>query len=147
MASPEVREGRQAAYCPPGVAARWRRAARIQNWLPFLAVGLLLVGFLMMPLVRIMIGSVNGPALDLAAYFRILHEPLYARVLLRTLKISFWVTFLCILLGYPVAYLLANARRRAAAIMTVLLLVPLFTAFLIRTYAWMLLLGRKGHHQ
>ncbi|MET4236619.1 hypothetical protein ACVWXN_005922 [Bradyrhizobium sp. i1.4.4] len=46
--------------------------------------------------------------------------------------------------GYPVAYLLTKVKSRALSTLTVFLLIPLFTAFLIRTYAWIIILGREG---
>src|SRR5690606_27762819 len=53
-------------------------------------------------------------------------------------------TLFSILLGYPVAYLLSSLKPRAAIVVSTFLLIPLFTAFLIRTYAWMVILGRQG---
>ncbi|TIV13892.1 MAG: ABC transporter permease subunit, partial [Mesorhizobium sp.] len=66
------------------------------------------------------------------------------RILLYTLKTGLSVTVVSLAAGYPVAYLLTKIRPRALSIVTVFILIPLFTAFLIRTYAWIIILGREG---
>ena len=69
---------------------------------------------------------------------------MYLRTLGITLQISAWTTAFSLLAGYPVAYLLATARPRTRDVLTILVLMPFWTSFLVRTFAWMILLGRNG---
>ncbi|MGE0150474.1 MAG: ABC transporter permease subunit [Parvibaculaceae bacterium] len=112
--------------------------------LPALAVAVFFGGLFLYPLARIAIGSVSGLAFDLGSYAHLVYEPLYFDVILRTFKLSGGITLACVMLGYPLAYALTIARRRTAIVLGIALLVPLFTAFLIRSYAWIILLGRAG---
>jgi putative spermidine/putrescine transport system permease protein len=71
-------------------------------------------------------------------------NPVYFKVLWITFKISFTVTFAALLIGYPIAYLLTVVSERARNLLMILVLIPFWTSLLVRTYAWMVLLGRKG---
>ena len=64
--------------------------------------------------------------------------------LLNTFKMSISVTLICLILGYPVAYLLANLPSRVSNLLMIMVVLPFFTAILVRTYAWMVILGRNG---
>lgn len=104
----------------------------------------LLGGFLVIPLLIILWGSIEGVELNFAHYARIFSDTTNLKILFYTLKIGLIVTVVSLATGYPVAYLLTKIRSRALSIVTVFILIPLFTAFLIRTYAWILVLGRQG---
>ncbi len=65
-------------------------------------------------------------------------------VWVRTMWISFLVTFFCLLLGYPVAYLLANLPMRQSNLMMILVLLPFWTSLLVRTTAWIVVLQSEG---
>ncbi len=69
---------------------------------------------------------------------------MFWRVLWITEQISAIVTAACLLLAYPLAYWLARLRPAAANLAVVLALAPFWTSILVRTYAWMALLGRRG---
>jgi putative spermidine/putrescine transport system permease protein len=106
---------------------------------------LVLEAFLVvLPLGRIVWRSIGGTAIDLAGYVRVFGDPIYIEIGLRTFRVAAVVTAICVLVGYPLAVLMTGLSRRALAAFSVCLLVPLFTAFLIRTYAWMIILGRNG---
>ena len=77
-------------------------------------------------------------------YQRLWDKPVYMKVLMNTLKTAGWTTVLCILGGYPIAYLLATVAKTTRARLTILVLMPFWTSFLVRTFAWIVLLGRKG---
>jgi ABC-type spermidine/putrescine transport system permease subunit I len=77
-------------------------------------------------------------------YARIWESDLYLETFIITLKISLTVTVLCALLGYPLAYTLTRLPSTAAAIGMICVLIPFWTAILVRTYAWLVLLQRKG---
>ena len=69
---------------------------------------------------------------------------LYINILLRTLWISLVVTLVCILLGYPLAFLIATAPPRRAKILILLVLLPFWTSLLVRTAAWVIVLQKAG---
>ncbi|MCL4765002.1 MAG: ABC transporter permease [Hyphomicrobiaceae bacterium] len=85
----------------------------------------------------------NSAGFTLEHYLRLLH-PNYLLTLKTTFELSFLVTGICMLLGYPLAYLTAQAGRRAAALLIVLILFPVWTSLLVRCYAWLVLLQRRG---
>jgi spermidine/putrescine transport system permease protein len=63
---------------------------------------------------------------------------------LTSLQLSIAGTALCLLIGLPLAYFIATRARRRKALLIVLLVIPFWTSFLIRTYAWLLILGQDG---
>ncbi len=69
---------------------------------------------------------------------------LYLQVLGRTFLVSFTVTVLCVLLGFPVAYLVSNAPERVANLLLILVLLPFWTSLLVRSAAWIVLLQDQG---
>ncbi len=77
-------------------------------------------------------------------YTKLFDSSVYIQVLLITLKIAAWTTVFAILAGYPVAYLLATVRSSTRNTLIIWVLMPFWTSFLVRTFAWIVLLGRKG---
>ena len=71
-------------------------------------------------------------------------QRIYVTLLLRTLLVSVVITGLCLLLGYPIAYLIAHAPTRRANMLLLLVLVPFWTSLLVRTTAWIVMLGKEG---
>ncbi len=69
---------------------------------------------------------------------------IYVEYLQRTFWISFWVLACCIVIGYPMAYLIATSGRRTSRILLALVLLPFWTSLLVRTAAWVVLLQNKG---
>ncbi|MDD6888062.1 MAG: ABC transporter permease [bacterium] len=63
------------------------------------------------------------------------------RVLLDSIRLALYTTVLCLLLGYPVAYLLSRMKKAVATLLSVFFIVPMWMNFLLRTYAWKSLLG------
>jgi putative spermidine/putrescine transport system permease protein len=96
------------------------------------------------PLLRVLVLSVTDPALSLAHYRRIFTTPLYLSVLATTFRTSLIVTAVCLVLGYPLAYVMARRGGRLAVALLVALGISFWTSFLVRTYAWMVILGAKG---
>ena len=68
----------------------------------------------------------------------------YISIWLRTLYVSGLVTLLCILLGYPVSYLLATLPQRISNLLIILVLLPFWTSLLVRTTSWIVVLGQNG---
>jgi putative spermidine/putrescine transport system permease protein len=69
---------------------------------------------------------------------------LFNQIWLRTLWIASVVTLVCVLLGYPLAYFLAHAKPRVAAMLMIFVLLPFWTSLLVRTIAWLALLQTHG---
>lgn len=111
---------------------------------PALAVPalILFVIFFAVPVGRLLGLSVAGGSLEW--YHRALTGPAYLDVFILTFWISAVVTVMTLLLGYPVAYLLATTSPGLRSVGLLLVLLPLWTSVLVRTYAWMVLLGRNG---
>lgn len=82
--------------------------------------------------------------LSLEHYRRLASQASYARIFRTTFEVSFYTTALCVLLGYPLSYLLAQMPRRLAAICMIAVMLPFWTSVLVRTYAWLALLQRQG---
>ena len=71
-------------------------------------------------------------------------QRIYLALLGRTLLVSFGITALCLLLGYPIAYLIAQAPPKRANLLLLLVLVPFWTSLLVRTTSWIVLLQSQG---
>jgi putative spermidine/putrescine transport system permease protein len=72
------------------------------------------------------------------------NEQIYLMLFGRTLFMSLVITFSCILLGYPVAWILANLPTRTANLLMILVLLPFWTSLLVRTSAWKVMLQQQG---
>lgn len=74
----------------------------------------------------------------------LLDDPLYIQAYWNSIRIAFWSTVFCLILGYPMAYAIAKAPRDTQTVWLLLVLLPSWTSFLIRVYAWMGLLRNNG---
>ena len=81
---------------------------------------------------------------SLEHYHRMVKSKSYARTFRTTFEVSFITTAVCILIGYPLAYLLSQLPRRAANLCLIAVLLPFWTSLLVRTYAWLVLLQKRG---
>jgi len=106
--------------------------------LAFLAV------FFFWPLVSMLGRSVLDPQPTLAHYGRLVEEPIYLQVIAITFQIALFTTLGTLVLGYPLAYVLSGLPPRTAGLAMTIVVVPYFTSVLVRTYAWMVLLGTEG---
>jgi spermidine/putrescine transport system permease protein len=77
-------------------------------------------------------------------YIRLATDPLYIGILWRSLSLAFNTTVLVIALAYPLAYFIARAQPKRRNIYLFMVLIPLWTNFVIRVYAWMMLLRKEG---
>jgi spermidine/putrescine transport system permease protein len=90
-------------------------------------------------------GDYGGVALPLTIEsYRRLFDPLYLRVLAHTLWMAALTTVICLVLGYPLAYYLAFHGGRRKHLLLFLVVLPFWTSFLVRTYAWIFLLRDTG---
>ncbi|MBI4759773.1 MAG: ABC transporter permease [Chloroflexota bacterium] len=101
--------------------------------------GGVIYGFSFHNYLRLIGYSTNCPAGQSACF-----DPLYAQILWRSLTLAFWTTVIVILLAYPLAYFIARSHPRRRNTFLMLVLVPLWTNFVIRVYAWMMLLREQG---
>jgi spermidine/putrescine transport system permease protein len=110
-----------------------------------------LVLFFVIPLVLVFAisfgqrGTYGGVrwALTLENYSRFF-DPLYLRIFGRTLVVALTTTLLCLVIGYPLAYFIATRPPQWRNSLLLLLMIPFWTNFLIRTYAWLLILRDQG---
>ncbi len=78
------------------------------------------------------------------ANFKRMLEPTYLKLLLRSLKIALFTTILCLLLGYPVALILSGRDFKRPGLWLMLVILPMWMNFLLRTYSWMSILENSG---
>ena len=124
-----------------------RQRGELPPWLTIALVLplILLLGWaFFLPIARLLARSFLEPAPGLANYAHLFSEPLYPRIMFRTLWIAALATFIALCLGYPVAALMAGAKGTFARIVTLCVMVPLWTSVLVRSYAWIILLERNG---
>lgn len=81
---------------------------------------------------------------SLENYARMVNRKSYGRIFWTTFEVSVLTTGLCVLIGYPFAYFLAQMPRRIANLCLITVLLPFWTSLLVRTYAWLVLLQKNG---
>jgi len=121
-----------------------RRRWSLELWIlvPILAY---LAVFYVYPLGRILVLSVYGSkGLTVDHFLRMITVPVYGQVLMRSFRIATLVTVACFVLGYPLACFLSRLKPRAVAMVMPIILVPFTISVLVRSYAWMAILGREG---
>ncbi|MBG0840242.1 ABC transporter permease subunit [Pseudomonas chengduensis] len=82
--------------------------------------------------------------LNFGNYIFLSEDALYLSAYLGSLQIAFFSTLLCLLIGYPMAYAIARAPKEHQTVLLLLIMMPTWTAILIRVYAWMGILGNNG---
>jgi putative spermidine/putrescine transport system permease protein len=120
------------------------RSRTVRRLLPLVPALVFLAVFFLYPLVRMIALSFDAPEGPLAYYTSIVASPVYMTVLALTFKTALGVTLLCVLFGVPTAYLLANLEGTWRNVLLMAVALPFLTSILIRTYAWMAILGRNG---
>jgi len=124
-----------------GSAARYWSAGEGRLVLPALAF---FAAIYLYPLSRLFAWSLFTPGFSLAHYQALFAQPAYLRALQNTIEISLSVTALALLLGYPLAFLMVTVSPRARRLVLACILVPFWTSILVRTFAWMVILGKNG---
>lgn len=106
--------------------------------------------FILIPIIMVACLSVlaidpeTGKQVYSFANFGRVFEPIYQSVWTRSIAISLKATALCLVLGYPMAMILANMKLKYRTTAVMLFVVPMWMNFLLRTYAWMTILGKNG---
>ncbi|NLM35220.1 MAG: ABC transporter permease [Clostridiales bacterium] len=76
--------------------------------------------------------------------YKKIFQPNNIKVFLNSIKLASISTILCLVLGYPVAYILSKVNQKYRTLLMLLLVIPMWMNFLLRTYAWMSIIGRNG---
>lgn len=105
---------------------------------------LFLVFFFIVPLLRMLQLSLLDPNFTLEHYSEFVQVPAYAEVTLNTFLLALNVTAICLVLGYPVAYAINSTSPQIRRLVIIPVMLPYLTSLMVRTYAWMVLLGREG---
>jgi putative spermidine/putrescine transport system permease protein len=103
-----------------------------------------ILALFVVPIGYILLLSVTDPVVSLDHYRRLFTVPLYASVMINTFKTSLIVTVACLLLGYPLAYVMARRNDIMAIILLIAVGLSFWTGFVVRSYAWLVILGNKG---
>jgi len=113
---------------------------------------LLFLGVVATPLAMTFLLSLNGwnssqgivPVITAKNFVEIFSDSYFAEIFLRTLRISLWVTVICVLIGAPEAYILRRMREPWRSVFILVVIGPLLLSVVARTLGWALLLGGKG---
>ncbi|SLN64798.1 ABC transporter permease [Oceanibacterium hippocampi] len=100
--------------------------------------------FLLMSLFKYDAFNMYAPVVTGENFARLLFDGYYQTIILRTLKIAFLTAFFSLVLGYPLAYFLARTKSAWRGVLMFLVIAPLMTGVIVRTYGWIVLLGREG---
>jgi spermidine/putrescine transport system permease protein len=71
-------------------------------------------------------------------------DPVFIKVLMKSLEVALITTIFCIILGYPIAYIIANANEKYQTLLLLLITMPMWINMLVRTYSWISILSDKG---
>jgi putative spermidine/putrescine transport system permease protein len=113
-------------------------------WVLLAPLALFLVAFFVFPLADVAVMSVTEPQRTFSNYLKIFTGSLYQRVFVNTFITALVVTFCCLVVGFVVAYLMTRTSPRMAMLILLLVTMSFWTSFLVRTYAWMVILGNRG---
>ena len=106
--------------------------------LAFLAV------FFVWPVVLVLGNSFGAESGLFGEYIEFFASNTYVRIVFRTIFVAVTVTILCLLIGYPYAYLMARSKGKTLALLTGVALLSFFTSVMVRSFAWIVLLQRNG---
>ncbi len=122
-----------------------QRRWRVRPWMLVLPAIVFLLALMVFPVADLLsLSFTRKGSLSLYHYQRILDRDIYWRVLGITLQFAAWTTVLAVLFSYPLAYLTSVSRASTRTRLMFWLLLPFWTSFLVRTCAWIALLGRNG---
>ncbi len=114
-----------------------------RTWLLWPALFLLLAFFLV-PSFDIVRSSVMDPDFTTEHFDRMLDRPVYMAVFWKTLQLSAMIAVLAAFIGFPAAYFISQQPRKTQFLLIFLIFIPMWMSILIRSYAWMVMLGRDG---
>ena len=104
--------------------------------------------FIVIPLILVVMFSftvnVDGKNVFSIANYKELMDPIYFKVFFRSIALAGLSTLICLLIGYPVAYIISKAPLSKRGTLILLFILPMWMNFLLRTYAWIAILGKNG---
>lgn len=117
----------------------------VEGPMPLIAPAVIFLSlFFLVPLGYVVWMSLSQPVIGLQNFGRLLNSSLFASVLYSTFKTALLVTLLSLLFAYPLAYAAANGSKRFATFLLTVVALSFWTSYLVRTYAWMVILGNQG---
>lgn len=117
----------------------------VEGPMPLMAPAVIFLAlFFLVPLGYVIWMSLSQPVIGLQNFGRLLNSSLFASVLYNTFKTALLVTLLSLLFAYPLAYAAANGSKRFATFLLTVVALSFWTSYLVRTYAWMVILGNQG---
>ena len=122
----------------------WRSRANLSAWTLSAPAVLFIAVLFVYPLLDVVVISFTDPTLSLVHYREFFSSPLYSRVLGNTFWFAFMVTVICLLLGYPLAYVIVRYGGTLGFVLLLVVGMSFWTSFLVRTYSWLVILGSKG---
>ncbi|MGE3147865.1 MAG: ABC transporter permease, partial [Pseudorhodoplanes sp.] len=117
---------------------------RSSSWLLLAPVCLFLLFCFVTPIAYVVYLSFTDPSIGVAHYKRIFTASLYAFVMYNTFKISALATLLCLLIGYPLAYVMVRRPGPLATVLMACVVMSFWIGLIARTYAWLVILGNRG---
>jgi len=133
------------------VQAESQRQPALPGWLLLSPLLLWLLLFVIAPAAILLVYSFcRRDALGQVVYdfnlenYKRVFDPIYLRILWRSLFFAGLSTLFCLVIGYPVAYFIGKAAENMRNLLLVLVMIPFWTSFLIRTYAWITILKSEG---
>ena len=117
---------------------------KARYWLLALPALAVMAIFYIWPLVNIWAISVTEPETGLANYVKAAESTAVTTSFVITFRVAALTTVFCVILGYVCAYAIANTIRRAKPLLIALVLLPFWVSVLIRSFSWIVLLGRSG---
>lgn len=133
----------EATAVPGPLASTWSDGIG-RAWLLVLPAVVLILVFYALPVLRVLWMSVSVPQPGLQNYELLATSPTVATVIMVTLRISLVCTVITVVLGYLVAYVLTHVGERQRQYLLFFVALPFWLSVLVRTFAWMALLGREG---
>jgi putative spermidine/putrescine transport system permease protein len=113
-----------------------------------LPLAALFVAFFLAPLVVMVLLSLHGEAAmrtwTFANYVKFFTDPFNYSILRDTLLLGVKATLVCLAFGYPIAWLCARSSARMQSVMVFLVILPILTSVVVRTFSWIVILGRQG---
>jgi putative spermidine/putrescine transport system permease protein len=142
---PDSSDQRQPPLTSEHALAREERKEHTSMLLLLTPALVMVVVLLILPLCWLALQSVQTEeGFSLANYIRIFQETIYWDTFALTFKISFMVTVLSILMGFPIAYAASRLQGFWANLILICVILPFWTSVLVRAYAWLVLLQRRG---
>ncbi|MBS7697445.1 MULTISPECIES: ABC transporter permease [unclassified Chelatococcus] len=120
--------------------------SQLENLALIVPATVLLVAGFALPIAQVLLLSIRNAGGELSSeqFVRFLTDPFYLSIAWRTIRVSALTTICCVLIGFPLAYLMSRASAGIRFWLTISVMLPLMTGVVVRTYGWIILLGRGG---